>query len=65
MNGGFATVSLRAYGLYAPDGLECSAGGHHNVPENGLRVIATSSGQGVLQCLKCGGDVRLATLPDR
>lgn len=58
-----AHVSLREMGLRAVDGLACPMGGNHDVPMGGLQIIARASGSGIVSCVKCGGDVRLAPLP--
>lgn len=55
-------VSLSKLGLYAPGGLECSAGGLHHVQE-GAVVMAAARGSGLATCLKCGDPVALEALP--
>jgi len=60
-------ASLKALGLYAPDGLDCAEGGLHHVLEPELQVAVgdvADAGSTKVRCQKCGQAVELRSLYD-
>lgn len=59
------TLSLKSLGLFAPDGLDCTAGGTHAILEPELQIAvnaAHADGAADVKCRKCGQPVDLRPL---
>jgi hypothetical protein len=54
-------VSLKAHGLRVREGLDCPAGGRHEVNDQHV-ILAAARGHGEAQCLKCRRQLHLDPL---